>query len=416
MLAYGPFLEGRRISLDANSVCQTQVQAEVLPSVVQGRVTLDNAKVVEGQIEFVHLNPVSSRLMWPPPVIRCDITNGVYITPSLKQGLFFVKVAARVDKDNEEYEITTCSVVNLSSFENERDTMNFVFPDLDFSGQLVDSKGDPADSISVYLIPSEMKQCYAPTLCAASSVTDFEGRFRFSHVSPGVYDLLVTQISYRSKGSLVGTQLKEDIEVSESTTAFEWKLPEALELKLEPAVPRSIQNHLSISAMAVSPVSKLRTTSDHSYVEQLKRFLPPVVFPRDQSLQIFVYDHARSLERALFNTQEITVSSTERTEIGLWRSGSIRVILEGRRADVSGRTVRLCKKSGKVIPRLYDPLYTYDYDLLLATVLPTDDAGITTIYGVKPGEYLILIDGSSSKGYVSVDSGKVAETRIMLSE
>lgn len=113
-------------------------------------------------------------------------------------------------------------------------------------------------------------------------------------------------------------------------------------------------------------------------------------------------------------TRAFSVPETSGFEAALVPGGAVRVTLSG--ADVKGRVVRVKSEAGEEVLRcrrdewgLAGTPWGVSYALL-----PTDAGGVATCEGLRPGVYMLTVDGSSAAASVTVEALQTAEARLAL--
>ena len=138
----------------------------------------------------------------------------------------------------------------------------------------------------------------------------------------------------------------------------------------------------------------------------------PMIFPEGKYL-ILASTNVKGLSR---ETRSVKVSK-EKVDVDFRfvPCGAVTVEIQGAPSEVGGRTVRLSDESGKAVPRLYNPLWSYDlYISMQFVVLPTGPDGITIIEGLRPGRYTATVDGTKAQVQFEIQAGKMATVSVSL--
>ena len=430
VLAYGTLShQGSRVvvSRDETTSISLQLSNDGIQS-LKGNISLSNEKCTNGYISFILLNPNPSRLVWPPKIVGTEISEkGQYAIDAIQTGRYLVNIQPPVSdftppqlsfsdsskRENKENQNKGRQVdfVQIVDIEPGKQQLDIIVPESGLEGTISGfcvEETSPS-TLVLFLSPSEVQSGWNPTVMSAITHVDDKGKFHFPHVVPGSYDLVLADT--RISPPALGIHFKKNIQVTNGKNSIEWKLNETF--TIIPSMTFSSEKPENPYIMLISEQHpKLRSLFDHELIYDNQGSLLYPVYLTFPSGDYKAYSMAKQFGYSC-EASIVRIDSNTKITSEIGHAGKIKVVLNGNKKDIAARTVRIWQ-NGKQIPRLYDPLWSYVYDLVPAVVLPTCKDGMTTIDGIRPGVYELTVDDAKAKAVVAVSENVTAAAQINL--
>jgi hypothetical protein len=230
------------------------------------------------------------------------------------------------------------------------------------------------------------------------------GTFRISHVLPGLYDFVISPF-----GANEG-HLRSGIRVTGEKTTLSWALGRTAKVVVE-AKTSTPTKALPYAMVASEEHPKLRVLHKIERKDGSAGPVPMQLPTGRYRLFGLSEEPGLSCEASLVDvTEDVNIDFT------LVPAGAVKVALRGKPDEIAGRIVRLWDSDGQLVPRLYDPKWSYDYYFVPAVVFPTAYDGITTIRRIRPGRYEVSVDGAQQRRAVTVRAGETTMVSIELKQ
>lgn len=294
------------------------------------------------------------------------------------------------------------------------ENLDFHIPVSSLEGRLINGSGAPAARAILHLHPSRSPSWH-PLLMEMAAITGPDGAFRFEHIAEGDYTLVATATSWQGTSDRAVDKCvlgATSVQVSAgSEKEINWQCDEEELAYLGGTVRLGEGVDPDLMYVMVVSVDEPEWTLNR----------PTGIIPGGTGEWGFLLPQGR-YHVFFFGPSGVTVESRavsletdSEVDVRLIRAGKIDVRLEGAPKAISGRSVHLRDQKGDKVIRLQDPLARYNPWLKTVVVLPTSQEGRTTIYGVRPGRYTVMVEREQAQKPVSVRPGETTTVRIEVS-
>jgi hypothetical protein len=411
-------LDAKLVTLRAGQTTTANLQARK-PAPLAGKVTWKGKPVANATVTFLPLSPSPGRLFWPPPTPHATIQQGRYRIEDIGPGRYLLRVKPiqvirpgpyipQVETDTKRPGPRPPWFVDVITVTEHMSTWDIAIPDNALSGTVGRTSGKGIGSCLLYLVPAEIKALYQPLWVANMGGCDDEGAFRFEAVAPGEYNLVA---SVYADGQEV--HLKQKVMVSKGDTSIAWNLPAGIELNgkmtwdgTKPQLP--YMHAINRDNPLLRTIH--RRDFDWEQSDMLELSMAPVLPAGTYNVMVMTREFGVTYDMI---RQPLTKATTITPRLA--PGGWVRVQLTGKPADIIGKTVSLADANGEPLFRLTDPLWSYDPNLIFATILPTGPDGVTYVHGLAPGRYQLSVNGKATGRWVSVTAQKEAEVTLPFS-
>lgn len=416
---------------------------------LKGKMAVPQGDVAHYWVTFTRLDPAPDRLFWPPPVKQTKVnTKGSYEV-RISPGRYLVGIeeqnneAARRDgfkpEQLEQADLSPAFLLGLLAngarvtvyvrvveIDKTHTDLNLALSDHGINGTVTVPPGKPVPPIVVSLSPSELQNTWEPMLMSVQTSPDAKGKWRMPHVGAGTYDIVVSQSAYGDEFPNVGTQCFPRVKVQKDQNAsIHLDLKEAAAINTTFEVPPTLHPEVKVVGTTETDCEVMAISENEPKVRSFypSPSLPkgvlgpglaasPMIFPEGKYL-VLASTNVKGLPREI---RSVNVSKKKvDVDFRFVACGAVTVKLQGAASNIGGRTVRLWDESGKAVPRLYNPLWSYDlYMCGSYVVLPTGPDGITIIEGLRPGKYTATVDGTKARVQFEIQAGKMATVSISL--
>jgi hypothetical protein len=272
------------------------------------------------------------------------------------------------------------------------------FTGITLTGTVTDPEGKPVARASVAATPSDANK-EIKSMLEHSAQTDTQGQYRVECLPPGAYDIMVHHQEY-------GLMFRKNVMVSETSNRMDFTMVSGVTLTgtVATATGGFTEGALVIlTADDESCVGFGQVEGIGTY--QMK---PPVPIG---TYRIFIALKGYALETATLN-----LTTNTHYNAMLAPGGDVRVTVRKQGKPVSGKTARIRSTDGSAVIRLSDANTQYGsfYGNFGLTIAATDEKGQTMIRALKPGKYIIFLDGEKASVPVDVKPLDTAEATLDL--
>lgn len=415
-LAWGPLLQQHtRITVVSGS--HNDVSCTLTS---QGLINISGTATENARLMFYLLDVPADHAIWPPrPVVVRTAPDGGY-NASLVPGDYVLSVWPLRSTPNEEApgNETIAEGVrheNVGQYKLDKryvrviriaphvETLDLPTPKGVLAVKVLDPNGAPVSDLQLLVSPAEVQEGWLATGMSAWGVTDETGTCSFSCVAKGHYDIWAEPTG--SGQAIAGPHLKKGIETDGKLTSVTMRLQKTVMIQIQCVWPE-LRDMSELGCMVVSDGEpKLRSIIPRSVIHGLPTDGKLNYKVRPGRYTVYAIPEQRNQSCAAVR---LDTKSGGCPVLSIERAGALRVVLHGTEAMRAGKAVEL-RRGGKLVPRPYNPMWSYSRTLAPITVLPTDAGGVTTIWHLQPGEYEITVRGTSLTSRVTVIEGKLTE-------
>lgn len=378
---------------------------------VHGRAELPKGGAKGGSVAFVWLDPNRDRVVWPPPLRVAPISDASQYRIDVAPGRYVVLVRTRYGSNEDAPHFPVFSgVVTVGPGEVELDLL---LPDSVLTGTVRHSSAKRLAEAQpdLFLSPSAIQAGWIAPNMSVRTMLDANGMFRFEHVAPGRYDLVLRQSRLGDDALRIGTQVLGDVNVGGPKTSVSWTLADGhlVHGRVHMDGNRwASPGMILISRKCAKQRTLIRREPLGPGLERDTRF-PIVLVAGDYLALADAGTWNYSQEAAI-----VTIPDPKAIEARLVPPGTVQVRLRGQVKRIGGRIVRLWQPDGTELPRLHDPMWAHDYHLAVggAIILPTTRDGVTTIRLLRPGQYVATVDGAKGRTTVEVTAGSISTVTV----